>query len=483
VRVPLKLGSAFCFLAVFGCQASDDLPPGVTVTDSAGVRIVQAGELSSATDTWRIPPEPTFRTGWEEGEPSFQTVGSGELLPDGRVVVADHGANRISWLARDGSVRVTAGREGGGPGELQGVSGLAVRGDTAVVYDFRQSKLAAFVAGAFETERRWAAVRRFLWELAGSFPDGGYLMLPNGYRPDGSESPGWVEAPVIRIAGDLTTADTVASLPLLEISEAGATSSGRPGRIVVTGRGLAHGYPDRTEARWLKLTGELERIVRWDAGAPSVSRAEFERRTMKAVEELVDRRIAVAQADGVESFHRPAVVGHRGAELPVGVVRDHDQRAAHAIALPELPGIGDAEGRGLQQGLGDAVDVQALGDAEAEVHVAAADRPPQGLGATRRQQGCEVARDHASTAGIAEPGHQAAEIGGEARDRQRDQRPGGEDRAVAVQPQARRSGQDVAAHANCPSTNTRRGLVSPRHRLSCGVTSRSSRQPGRHRSW
>jgi len=289
VRVPLKLGSAFGFLAVFGCQASDDLPPGVTVTDSAGVRIVQAGELSSATDTWRIPPEPTFRTGWEEGEPSFQTVGSGELLPDGRVVVADHGANRIYWLARDGSVRVTAGREGGGPGELQGVSGLAVRGDTAVVYDFRQSKLAAFVAGAFETERRWAAVRRFLWELAGSFPDGGYLMLPNGYRPDGSESPGWVEAPVIRIAGDLTTADTVASLPLLEISEAGATSSGGPGRIVVTGRGLAHGYPDRTEARWLKLTGGVEQIVRWDADAPSTSRAEFERRTMRAVEELVEQ--------------------------------------------------------------------------------------------------------------------------------------------------------------------------------------------------
>lgn len=89
--------------------------------------------------SWTIDSKPSLSLG-EVGGPSdelFVQIRDAALLPDGGLVVLDAGAPDLRFFNADGSLRATAGRAGGGPGEFRGPFKVEVLpGDTVAVWDF-----------------------------------------------------------------------------------------------------------------------------------------------------------------------------------------------------------------------------------------------------------------------------------------------------------------------------------------------------------
>ncbi|MFC1662146.1 6-bladed beta-propeller, partial [Gemmatimonadota bacterium] len=110
------------------------------VRDSAGVEIVEShAPLWEAGVGWQVGPEPLVRIGVVEGDPAYQLhqVVGVVRFGDGTIAVADGGSYEVRMFSTEGQYLRTVGREGGGPGEFKGISGMGMGGDEeAWVYDF-----------------------------------------------------------------------------------------------------------------------------------------------------------------------------------------------------------------------------------------------------------------------------------------------------------------------------------------------------------
>ena len=127
--------ACFVLIAAMVSSACDPGPPAgdpgplVTVTDSAGVELVHstapAGEERTvgAAPVLEIQSDPS-----DAASLLFQVVGV-ELLPDGRVAIANLGDNTLRLHAPDGRLLWRAGGSGEGPGEFTQLRGIARIGD------------------------------------------------------------------------------------------------------------------------------------------------------------------------------------------------------------------------------------------------------------------------------------------------------------------------------------------------------------------
>lgn len=97
-----------------------DAPP-VSIRDSAGVEIVESRRPRGDSIAWRPASEPRLSVGAVGGDTAevLSRVVGAVRLPDGRLVVADGGSNRLRFYGADGRFLRSAGGEGGGPGEFQ----------------------------------------------------------------------------------------------------------------------------------------------------------------------------------------------------------------------------------------------------------------------------------------------------------------------------------------------------------------------------
>lgn len=120
------------------CAAGDAALPAATVSDSAGIAIVEnVFPDSSAVAWWRLA-EPELDIGSAEAEEAYSVyeVADALRLPDGRVVVANGGSADVRYYAPDGTHLHTSGRRGDGPGEFQRPQRLiALAGDSVLVVD------------------------------------------------------------------------------------------------------------------------------------------------------------------------------------------------------------------------------------------------------------------------------------------------------------------------------------------------------------
>lgn len=152
-------GAGLAALALLaGCRGepgADGTMDGPVVRDSAGIRIVEHPLPGSATGpTWRLADTPLLDLGGLEGPDATQffEIGDGTLLPDGGFVLAGFGSHDLRRFGPDGRHLWTAGREGDGPGEFEGLTSVtAGPGDTLFAYDFRQRRVS-----------RWAPDGTFL---------------------------------------------------------------------------------------------------------------------------------------------------------------------------------------------------------------------------------------------------------------------------------------------------------------------------------
>jgi hypothetical protein len=244
-----------------------------SVTDSAGVAIVQntATGLWGPDEGWRLTEE--LRIGTAEGEPEYQfgqiqPASSIAIASDGRIVVLDAQGRHIKVFGPDGKYLKTIGGPGGGPGEIgAGASAvLMAPGDTIVLSDIGNQRMNLYqLDGTFvrSTALNFAEGIPFRWE---STSDGRIIAQFRRLAfPGSTQAPDSMDALVAwQLDGSL--GDTLMRVP------SGKTLSFAGGAPQVTvfspepswallGDRVLYGVSDRYRVGVYGAGGQLERIV------------------------------------------------------------------------------------------------------------------------------------------------------------------------------------------------------------------------------
>jgi hypothetical protein len=118
-------GAAGAMAACGTAGGSGDSAPAVAVTDSGGVEIVHS--MAPARGALTVVGDPVLEIGSDPEDPAsllYRVVGV-EVLPDGRVALANLGDNTVRLYAPDGRLLWRAGGSGEGPGEFTQLRGIA----------------------------------------------------------------------------------------------------------------------------------------------------------------------------------------------------------------------------------------------------------------------------------------------------------------------------------------------------------------------
>ena len=253
---------------------------GVRERDSSGVRIIENMRDPSSVDFgWRVGPQPVLRIGGVGGDTAYQfdRISGIVVQSDGRMVVANGGTNTLRWYDGKGKYLFSRGRMGSGPGEferLRFVAGLAA--DTIVAMDPSQMRL-TFYSG----DGQLGSTLKFDLPLPTSpsfvFRDstGSWIVGATGA---GSMQIGElrsarivrVSAPLMRVSSDAASADTIGTLPGMEVEVGdngfGPAAFGRSTSVVMHQNELIVGTRDFLGVDIYSIDGRKLRSIR----APTV---------------------------------------------------------------------------------------------------------------------------------------------------------------------------------------------------------------------
>ena len=141
------------------------------------------GGSPGVVEQWRIDPEPLVAVGDVDAEDPylFARIAGVELLPDGRIAVADGMSGTIRVFHSDGRLDRQMGGIGDGPGEFRYINSLRVSyPDTLVVYDSQALRLTAFLATG-----------ELVSTVSFTSPDGWPEVYLGAYS-DGSHAGAWI---------------------------------------------------------------------------------------------------------------------------------------------------------------------------------------------------------------------------------------------------------------------------------------------------
>lgn len=270
--------TALCVSVLLGCggEVGD---AGVTVRDSAGMRIVENPDIDRAP-TCRLTAEPELDLGTADGrvEYEFHRVSDVARLPDGRIAVVNRGSREVRLYAGDGSFIRSLGGDGEGPGEFRAPVRLWQRGDSLAVYDAELQRFSWFSAAGellrqvplrpprAGTNRAFllgdgrilASVVDFRVPETGFRPQPLHLVLhdPNGQAVDTAGEYVWRRlGPVGPDGASYVTGPVFEPRTYLDAA----------GSRIFVGTGVGR------EVEVLRPGGGLVRIVRWSGGDRSVS--------------------------------------------------------------------------------------------------------------------------------------------------------------------------------------------------------------------
>lgn len=180
-------------LPLAACGGADSTPSSV-VRDSAGIQIVENhGGKWGKDGGWRLSDEPSVEIGVTAGHPDYQMdrVRTALRLEDGRIVVANAGNQQVRWYDANGRIVARAGRQGGGPGEFQGLFTLRrLPGDSVLAYDLSAFRLSWFdPAGRFVRSAPLQPMGQAPPRFVDRFADGS-LLLSSSVRTFGEPTNG-----------------------------------------------------------------------------------------------------------------------------------------------------------------------------------------------------------------------------------------------------------------------------------------------------
>jgi hypothetical protein len=271
---------ALCLVsaAASACGGAEERPHGAVIRDSAGVAIVESHSPQwSDGDGWSLSREPLVRIGSVEGAPEYQfsRIEGAVRLSDGRIVVADAGANEVRFFDAAGRFLTKTGRRGDAPGEYRQIVSLGLGpGDSIWVYDFgnrrftiidRDGRVGHTLAlggvlssvGAVGRTSDGSYVVREFWS---SHVHGGEVRLGLARDP----------AAVARYSADAARIDTIGLFPGREVyvgSEDGravmsAPLFARTTSVALRGDEVVVGDEERFEVGVYSVGGVLQRLIR-----------------------------------------------------------------------------------------------------------------------------------------------------------------------------------------------------------------------------
>lgn len=284
----LAAGSA---LALATACAHDAAPPPadlVTVTDSAGVRIVDLGDTPlDPVKRLAVAPDPALviRSREDDASSVLFNVRDVEVLPQGRIAVANGSRNEIVVFDSSGERGATWGGTGDGPGEFQYLEWLAILPPDTLAAGDRRLRRVTVVDAAGRYIRSFAtadAVERASTPIppfpAGLLADGSVIGTSSSQpAPVVGPRRATVEIVALPPAGD--SAQRIGTWPGEEITifekddllEVTQPPFGRRLHIAPAPDGIWIADDDRWEVRKYSARGELRMVVRSSASPGAVT--------------------------------------------------------------------------------------------------------------------------------------------------------------------------------------------------------------------
>jgi hypothetical protein len=239
--------------------------PLVPITrDSAGVLIHEhPADVNERAPLIALEPEPLMRFGGEGEVDLDLSKASGPLfLRDGGVAVFVDNTVRI--YGADGNLVEVIGREGAGPQEFRRGMLAYGLGDTILVSDDNNARVALVVPGAGVVRTRSVTFSEgdALYAVAGQFGDDDFLLNNVGFALRMDVAPGAMELPIGRLRRGT---DSIEVLTSVQGPVARSTTGGQPrmeqfgswGRAVLWDDGVAIIPGDRWEINRLSADGRL----------------------------------------------------------------------------------------------------------------------------------------------------------------------------------------------------------------------------------
>jgi hypothetical protein len=264
------------------------------IRDSAGITIVENRRPQwGEGEGWWVEETPEVVIGGATDDPEQQlyAVRGLVLLSDGRIVLANVGTSELRWYSPQGELEASRGGSGSGPGEFLLLSGLvAAGGDSVAAGDLRNARLSIY--GPDTELVRTVPLRGARAAVpAARFEDGSFLLRQSGFGLGGA-GPVRVERerqPVYLAQGE--TVRLLDSIPFREVVVApngrtdpsgrpviqnGARAFGASAWVIADREGWIVADNARNELQHRSPTGEVERLVRWEAPRRPVLDADVE---------------------------------------------------------------------------------------------------------------------------------------------------------------------------------------------------------------
>lgn len=280
----MRTTSAVCLVvlaasgaAVAGAAGQTRGLVGEGVRDSAGVRIVHDGVWPQHPVWATVGSKPMFRVGWNPTDHEFEDVVAGDILPDGRAVVADGGRTlQVILLSESGGIQTVIGGPGQGPGEFGDIYAVShVDSSTIVIDDPRSGRISVFRSGQLLKDFRIGGLANL--SVLGADSGGSVLMGPPLRNVMGRRYPTpWLAVPLVTVDPTTERVDTVGATDWDQSILFGGNNPFRSqGFAAATPSGFVVGRGDVAELRWLDSRGQLRQVLRWEALRTKITDADW----------------------------------------------------------------------------------------------------------------------------------------------------------------------------------------------------------------
>lgn len=314
-----------------------------TVTDSAGIQILESFSPALGRRIGAIDPEPLVRIGREEEGPYlFGFVSVGTFLSGGRIAVADGRAREVRVFDDSGAHLLTLGGRGSGPGEFQQLGLiLPYPGDSMVAFSQVQRTATFFPLGPGES-RTFRRERGGNFSVFGMMDEGPFVAFNpgSGFRPDLEAGLQWVETDILAISPEDGSSKVIGRLGGREqwVEEDGNTRSVIPPRYsiqAVDGSGFYWATADRYEIKYFDEDGGLKRLLRRPVEPISVEPAEVE----AYIEANLDRVRRREGEEAVPRYRRGYEESHFGDQVPFFATAFVDKEERLWVSGPIWPSL------------------------------------------------------------------------------------------------------------------------------------------------
>lgn len=256
------------------------------------------GGLTGQVVEWAVEP-PSFSIGGASEDPRYQLSGvvGATLLPDARLIIADHYVQGLRAYGPDGTHLRTVGGEGEGPGEYEYIRGMGrCEAGRIVAFDLHWGR------NVYDRDLAWIEERGA--ELPGlggpgsayrlACEPGGHIVA-TGWGEIGQLAQGYyvATAPVVLVRGGQLIHDFGKRLSSERVGRGANTGPhpfGRQTNVAISGDRVFIGDASEYSVEVYDLTGQSLGRIEWTGPNREISDADYEAHAREVLEGLPEER-------------------------------------------------------------------------------------------------------------------------------------------------------------------------------------------------